>query len=233
MRSKSAAVFIVFFSICWVVIGLGGCAGPQVQQADTSGPWTAPQRPTNLGESQLNPLVTHVSQLQMVSQESLDAAKLVGTPTHELTVPQQDYIMAEQLFHDGRVAHTARQYEQSWDKLRAAEAAFRRAEEGAVRAGLRQLERELAADYGRLLNPEVGGGRHTTGVARVSQGSVDVRDGAGTHFQVIGKAQLGDTLDILAESGEWYRVQTGTGLVGWVSKMLVTPDPTPWGRKIR
>ena len=46
-------------------------------------------------------------------------------------------------------------------------------------------------------------------------------------FQVIGKAQPGDTLTILAELGEWYRVRTGTGLVGWVSKMLVTRVQSP------
>jgi hypothetical protein len=218
---------MAFFGSCWLVMGFSGCSGPQVQQTDAHGPWIPAQRPTSIGESQLNPLLARVSQLQMMSQESLDAAKLVGTPTHELIVPQQDYISAEQLLHDGKAAHTARQYEQSWDKLRAAEAAFRRAEEGAVRAGLGQLERELAADYGHLLNPEVRGGHDTTGAARVSQGSVNVRNGAGTQFQVIGKAQLGDTLNILAESGEWYRVQTGTGLVGWVSKMLVTLIPTP------
>jgi Bacterial SH3 domain len=218
---------MAFFGSCWLVMGFSGCSGPQVQQADANGPWIPSQRPISIGESQLNLMLAQISQLQMVSQESLDAAKLVGTPTHELTVPQQDYMSAEQLLHDGKAAHTARQYEQSWDKLRAAEAAFRRAEEGAVRAGLGQLERELAANYGRLLNPEVRGGRHTTGVARVSQGSVNVRNGAGTHFQVIGKAQLGDTLSILGESGEWYRVQSGTGLLGWVPKMLITLVPTP------
>jgi SH3-like domain-containing protein len=44
---------------------------------------------------------------------------------------------------------------------------------------------------------------------------------------VIGQAQLGDTLTILAESGEWYRVRMGTGLVGWVSKVVVTRVQTP------
>lgn len=163
----------------------------------------------------------------MVSQESLDAAKLVGTPDHELTAARQDYASAEQLLHDGQAAYTAKQYELSWNRLRAADAAFRRAEEAAVRAGLGQLEHELAADYGRLLNPDARSGRRIVGAARVSQGSINLRDGAGTHFQVIGKAQAGDTLTILAELGEWYRVRTGTGLVGWVSKMLVTRVQSP------
>jgi uncharacterized protein YgiM (DUF1202 family) len=172
-------------------------------------------------------LLVKLSQLQMVSQESLDAAKLVGTPDHELTAARQDYASAEQLLHDGQAAYMAKQYELSWNRLRAADAAFRRAEEAAVRAGLGQLEHELAADYGRLLNPDARSGRRIVGAARVSQGSINLRDGAGTHFQVIGKAQAGDTLTILAELGEWYRVRTGTGLVGWVSKMLVTRVQSP------
>jgi hypothetical protein len=172
-------------------------------------------------------LLAQVSQLEMVSRESLDAAKLVGAPDHELIAAQQDYAAAEQLLHDGHAAYRARQYELSWDKLRAADAAFRRAEEAAVRAGLEQLENELAVDYGRFLNPEARSGRPITGAARVSQGHINLRDGAGTHFQVIGKAQLGDLLTILFESGEWYRVQTGTGLVGWVSKTVLTRVATP------
>ena len=204
-----------------------GCSGPPMQQTDANGAWAPSQPPTSIGERQLDPLLVKVSQLQMVSQESLDAAKLVGTPDHELTAARQDYASAELLLHDGQAAYMAKQYELSWDRLRAADAAFRRAEEAAVRAGLGQLEHELAADYGRLLNPDARSGRRIVGAARVSQGSINLRDGAGTHFQVIGKAQSGDTLTILAELGEWYRVRTGTGLVGWVSKMLVTQVQSP------
>jgi len=198
-----------------------------MQQTDVNGAWAPSQPPTRIGERQLDPLLVKLSQLQMVSQESLDAAKLVGTPDHELTAARQDYASAEQLLHDGQAAYMAKQYELSWNRLRAADAAFRRAEEAAVRAGLGQLEHELAADYGRLLNPDARSGRRIVGAARVSQGSINLRDGAGTHFQVIGKAQAGDTLTILAELGEWYRVRTGTGLVGWVSKISVTRMQSP------
>jgi hypothetical protein len=163
----------------------------------------------------------------MASQEALDAAKSVGTPDQELTAALQDYAVAEQLLHDGQAAYGAKQYELGWDRLRAADAAFRRAEEAAVRAGLGQLEHELVTDYGRLLSPDARSGRRIGGAVRLSQGSVNLRDGAGTQFQVIGKAQPGDTLTILAELGEWYRVRTGTGLVGWVSKMLVTRVQSP------
>jgi hypothetical protein len=204
-----------------------GCSGPQMQQTDVNGAWAPSQPPTSIGERQLDPLLVKLSQLQMVSQESLDAAKLVGTPDHELTAARQDYASAEQLLHDGQAAYMAKQYELSWNRLRAADAAFRRAEEAAVRAGLGQLEHELAADYGRLLHQDARSGRRIVGAVRVSQGSINLRDGAGTHSQVIGKAQAGDTLTILAELGEWYRVRTGTGLVGWVSKILVTRVQSP------
>jgi uncharacterized protein YgiM (DUF1202 family) len=112
--------------------------------------------------------------------------------------------------------------------MEAADASFRRAEEAAVRAGLAQLEREIVADYRRLQTPGTRDGRHTIGgAARVPQANVKVRDGAGTDFQVIGKAKLGVTRNILAESGEWYWVWTGTGLIDWVSKIVVTRMQLP------
>jgi hypothetical protein len=208
-------------------MALNGCGGPQIEPTAADGAWSPSQPPTTVEVRQLDPLLAKVSQLRLISEESLDAAKLVGTPDNELTMAQQEYAAAEQLLHDGQAAYRARQYGLSWEKLRAADAAFRRAEEAAVRAGLRQLERDLAAEYGGFLNPEARSGRRIAGAARVGQASINLRDGAGTHFQVIGKAQLGDTLTILAESGEWYRVRTGTGLVGWVSKTSVTRIPAP------
>jgi Bacterial SH3 domain len=222
MHSTFVALGLALVGSAWLSLMLSGCGGPPMQQPGANGAWAPSQPPTSIGERQLDPLLVKVSQLQMVSQESLDAATLVGTPDHELTAARQDYASAELLLHDGQAAYIAKQYELSWDRLRAADAAFRRAEEAAVRAGLGQLEHELAADYGRLLNPDARSGHRIVGAARVSQASINLRDGAGTHFQVIGKAQTGDTLTILAELGEWYRVRTGTGLVGWVSKISVT-----------
>jgi uncharacterized protein YgiM (DUF1202 family) len=204
-----------------------GCSGPQVHRTDANDMSEPSQPRTTIAAKQLDPLLARVSQLQIVTQEALDAAKSVGTPDDAMATAQQDCALAEQLLHDGQAAYIARQYELSWDRLRAADAAFRRAEEAAIRAGLGQLERELAADYGRFLNPGAGSGRRIAGAVRVSQGNINLRDGAGTHFQVIGQAQLGDTLTILAESGEWYRVRMGTGLVGWVSKVLVTRVQSP------
>jgi hypothetical protein len=194
-----------------------------MQQADANRPWDPTQRATSIDETQLAPLLIKVSQRQMASQESLDAARLIGTPEYELTEARRAFMLGEQWLQDSDAAYRAKQFVQSWNTLEAADAAFRQAEEAAVRAGLAQLERELVSDYGRLLTPDTRASRHTTGgVARVSQPSVNVRDGAGTDFQVIGKVQLGATLNILAESGEWYQVWTGTGLIGWVSKIVVT-----------
>ena len=227
MKSTFAVLGLALFGSAWLSIVVTGCAGPQMQQTEANGTWSASPSPPTIAERQLEPLLAQVSRLHMVSQESLDAAKLVGAPDRELVAAQQEHAAAEQLLRDGQAAYTARQYELSWDKLQAADAAFRRAEEAAVRAGLGQLEDELAANYGRFLNPEARSGRPITGAARVSQGRIDLRDGAGPHFQVIGKAQRGDTLTILFESGGWYRVQTGTGLVGWVSKTMVTRVATP------
>jgi hypothetical protein len=227
MHPTFVVLGLALIGSAWLSLMLSGCGGPPMQQPSANGAWAPSQPPTSIGERQLGPLLVKVSQLQMVSQESLDAATLIGTPDHELTAARQDYASAELLLHDGQAAYMAKQYELSWDRLRAADAAFRRAEETAVRAGLGQLEHELAADYGRLLNPDARSGRLIIGVARVSQGSINLRDGAGTHFQVIGKAQSGDTLTILADLGEWYRVRTGTGLVGWVSNTLVTRVQSP------
>jgi uncharacterized protein YgiM (DUF1202 family) len=227
MHSTSIVLGVALFGSVWLSIVFTGCGGPQTQQTDANGTRAASRSPTTIAEGQINPLLIQVSQLQMVAQESIDAAKSVGTPDRELTTARQDHASAEQWLHDGQAAYMARQYDLSWDRLRGADAAFRRAEEAAVRAGLRQLEHELAADYGRLLNADARGGQRIAGRARVSQKSINLWDGAGTDFQVIGKAQLGDTLTILAESGEWYRVQMGTGLVGWVSKISVTRVQSP------
>ena len=226
MKSILAILRMALFGSCWLLVTLGGCSGPQ-QPVDATGISSPSERPTSIEASQLDPLFTVVSQLQMASQESLDAAKLIGTPAPELTVAQQDHASAEQLLQDGKAAYSARYYEQSWDKLRAAGAAFRRAEEAAVRAGLGQLERELVAEYGRPLNPEARGGRPPTDPVRVSRTGVNLRDGPGMDFRAIGEVQPGETLSILAESGEWYRVRTGTGLTGWVSKVVVTQVSRP------
>jgi hypothetical protein len=227
MHSTRGVVGLALFGSVWLSLVVTGCSTSQLQQTDAPSAGEPSLLARGIGERQLDPLLVKVSQLQLASQESLNAAKAVGTPNQELTAAGQDYVVAEQLLHDGRSAYTAKQYELGWDRLRAAEAAFRRAEEAAVRAGLGQLERELETEYGRLLSPHARSGRGIGGAARISQGSVNLRDGGGPQFEVVGQVQRGDTLTILAELGEWYRVRTGTGLVGWVSKMMVTRIRNP------
>jgi hypothetical protein len=229
MHPTCVILSLALLGSAWVSLVFTGCSGSQMQAIDATGVRIPAQPAAGIAEKQLDPLLVKVAHLRLVSQESLDAARVVGTPDQELTAARQDYASAELLLHDGQAAYTARQYELSWEKLRAADAAFRRADEAAVRAGLGYLEHELAAEYGHFLNPDARSAQPIMGLARVSQSSINLRDGAGTHFQVIGKAQSGDRLTILAEVGEWYRVRTGTGLVGWVSKMVVTRVRNPSG----
>jgi hypothetical protein len=227
MKYKSAVRLMALFGSCWLSAALLGCSAPQVQQTASNSTWNPSYQPSDIGEQQLDPVLAMVSQLQIATREALDAAKMVGTPDHELIEARQYFASAEEFLRGGKASYTARRYQESWEQLRAASMAFRRAEESGVRAGLGQLERELAADYGRLLAPENRSRYGGTAAVRVSQGNISLRDGAGMSFQVIGKAQLGDTLNLLAESGEWYRVRTAAGLVGWVSKALVTRLPEP------
>jgi uncharacterized protein YgiM (DUF1202 family) len=227
MKSKSAVLTMALVGGCWLLVALVGCSGPEVQQTESNSAWNPSYQPSDIDAKQLDPMVALVSQLQVATRESLDAAKIVGTPDQDLTEAQQYFASAEEFLRGGKASYIARRYQESWQQLRAADMAFRRAEESAVRAGLGQLERELAADYGRLLPPENQGRQRGRGNVRVSQGNVNLRDGAGTSSQVIGKAQLGDTLNLLAESGEWYRVRTSAGLIGWVSKAVVTRLPEP------
>ena len=226
MPSTTGVLGLALLGGAWLSLVLTGCSGPQLQQTDALSAWAPSQPPKSIAEKPLDPLLAKVSQLQVTSHESFTAAKSIGRRT-KLTAARHNSATAEQLLHEGQAAYSAKQYELGRDKLRAADAAFRRAEEAAVRAGLRQLEDELATEYRRLLNPDAHSGRRIVSAARVSQGSLNLRDGAGTHFPVIGPAQPSDTLTILAELGEWYQVRTGTGLVGWVAKMSVTPSPEP------
>lgn len=50
----------------------------------------------------------------------------------------------------------------------------------------------------------------------VQGGKVNLRDGPGTRFNVIGVLTEGDVLSI-AQLGNWYQVITGGGITGWIS----------------
>jgi uncharacterized protein YgiM (DUF1202 family) len=198
-----------------------------VQQTESNGGPAFSAQSSDIGSKQLDPLLAKVSQLQVATLEALDAARMVGTAESQLTEALQYLASAEHLLQAGRTSYTGKQYRESLEQLRGADMAFRQAEEAAVRAGLAQLERELVADYGRFLPAQSRNRRPASGAVRVSQWTINLRDGAGLSFPVVGKAQRGDTLKLVAESGEWYRVQTVAGLFGWVSKSLVTRLPDP------
>ena len=59
---------------------------------------------------------------------------------------------------------------------------------------------------------------------RVNASTLNVRSEPSMQGDVIGHARRGERVTILAESGEWIRVRTGGGEVGWVSAQHVARD---------
>ena len=57
---------------------------------------------------------------------------------------------------------------------------------------------------------------------KTAAGAVNIRKGAGTSYASVGTVTRGTLLRIDAESGNWYKVSTYTGLSGYVSKNYVT-----------
>jgi len=62
------------------------------------------------------------------------------------------------------------------------------------------------------------------GGGRVNASVLNVRSEPSMQGEVIGHARRGERVTILAESGEWIRVRTGGGEVGWVSAQHVARD---------
>ena len=59
---------------------------------------------------------------------------------------------------------------------------------------------------------------------------VNLREGPGTRYRIIGKAYLRNTFEILAENPGWLRVRLESGAEGWMSKRAasessLTPSP--------
>ncbi len=59
------------------------------------------------------------------------------------------------------------------------------------------------------------------GSGRVNASTLNVRSEPSLQGDVIGHARRGERVTILGESGEWIRVRTGGGEVGWVSSQHV------------
>jgi hypothetical protein len=172
--------------------------------------------------SELDELLTTLGRLRAMAQEGIDAAAAIGTSGHELSAAQQAWGVGEQSWQEGQRAYGAGQYQESSEKWRRAAQAFARAEEEAIRAGLSHIEQELAQTYTHLLASAAQRASSRWGVVRVVETAVNLRDGAGLTYPIIGKARVGQILQILAEEGAWYRVRTEQGAVGWVSKEVVT-----------
>jgi TonB family protein len=62
------------------------------------------------------------------------------------------------------------------------------------------------------------------GSGRVNASTLNVRGEPSLQGEVIGHARRGERVTILGESGEWIRVRTGGGEVGWVSSQHVARD---------
>jgi uncharacterized protein YgiM (DUF1202 family) len=59
------------------------------------------------------------------------------------------------------------------------------------------------------------------GSGRVNASVLNVRSAPSLDGEIVSHARRGERVTILAESGEWLRVRTGSGEVGWVSSQHV------------
>jgi uncharacterized protein YgiM (DUF1202 family) len=173
------------------------------------------------GREQFEEQLASVAHLRALSQEALTAAAMIGTTEQELAAARQMHHTAEHLWQQAHETSEAAPPQRRWEALQAAATAYRQAEESAVRAGLGHIERELAQAYALLPASKVQPSQ-AYGRARVAPRNLDLHRGAGATFPVVGKAQRGEVLDILEEAGDWYRVRTEQGVIGWVSKIMVT-----------
>jgi len=62
------------------------------------------------------------------------------------------------------------------------------------------------------------------GTVKVSASTLNVRSEASTSAAVIAHARRGERLAVLADNGEWLRVRTGGGEVGWVAAQHVSRE---------
>ncbi len=62
---------------------------------------------------------------------------------------------------------------------------------------------------------------------QVAWDSVNLREGPGTGYKVIGHAKKGTSLVILDSNGDWLRVRLENGRTAWVSKSATSEAPTP------
>ena len=66
----------------------------------------------------------------------------------------------------------------------------------------------------------------SSSVYRTTASTLNLRSGAGTDYAVIGKVKRGTGCTILESKGNWRRVKTFNGAIGWVSANYLTKQAT-------
>ncbi len=64
-------------------------------------------------------------------------------------------------------------------------------------------------------------------VTHVEWSSVNLREGPGTNYKVVGNAKKGMSLGVLEDKGQWLRVRLDDGKEAWVYKAATLPAPKP------
>ena len=60
-----------------------------------------------------------------------------------------------------------------------------------------------------------------SGTGTITAGTLNIRSGAGTGYQVIGSAYKGQAVELLASQNGWYKVELSNGTIGWASGSYV------------
>ena len=61
----------------------------------------------------------------------------------------------------------------------------------------------------------------------VNTSALNIRQGAGTNYSIIGKLYKGDVVNILSSSNGWYKIELSNGSTGWVSSQYITLGTLP------
>ncbi len=64
-------------------------------------------------------------------------------------------------------------------------------------------------------------------VTHVEWSSVNLREGPGTNYKVVGNAKKGTSLGVLEDKGQWLRVRLDDGKEAWVYKASTVAAPKP------
>jgi len=85
----------------------------------------------------------------------------------------------------------------------------------------------LAGWLVNIEKPQAAAAQSTGQVAKVNSGSVNIRSGPGTGYDVITQVGPSNVLPIIGISGDWYKVSLSSGGSGWIAGWLVTVVISP------